>query len=88
MYAIRSYYGLDAAGRFGNALRQDRHLRNLGRGKEHGRGIRAGGDAGTAADTGRGIHGDVGINLRHQDGVAVSTPAGMSRGVAISYNFV
>ena len=44
----------------GLALRQDVEVRDLGAGEEHGRGVRAGGHAGAAADAGGGVHGAVG----------------------------
>ena len=52
---------------------------DLGRDEEHRRGVRAGGDAGAAADAGGGVHREVGVVLRDRDRVAVGRAAGAER---------
>ncbi len=53
------------------ALWEDVELGHLGRGKEHGAGVGAGGHAGTAADAGGTVHRDVGHFLADGQGVGV-----------------
>ena len=54
--------------------------------KRRGGGVGAGGDAGTAADTGGGIHGAVGHVFAHEDGVAVGRVAGGDGDVASGFD--
>src|SRR5438132_13632086 len=52
-------------------------MRNLRGDKEHGRGILASGDTGSASDTGRGVHRKVRGFLRDRDRVTIGCTAGV-----------
>ena len=58
-------------------LRQQSHLRDLGTGEQHGRGVLAGGDAGSAADARCGVHRLFLVLLGDQQAVGVRSVSGV-----------
>src|SRR5690606_2964042 len=75
------HHAEDATFPFGMALGQEGELRNLGPGKESGRGVGAGCDACAAADAGRCVHGLFGNVLGDGNGVGVRGRAGVDRDI-------
>ena len=71
-----------AAIALGLALREDAQVGDFGAGKKRRGGVGAGGDAGSAADAGGGVHGAVGDLFGDGDGVAVGSAAGGDGDVA------
>src|SRR5271155_4953901 len=68
------------------ALGQDAEVGNLGSGKERGGGIRAGGNAGSAADAGGRVHGAVSGRLADEMSVAIGRVPGGNGDVATGGN--
>ena len=64
-------HGEDAPVAFGLALRKIAEVADFGGDEQHGRGVRAGGDAGAAADAGGGVHRQLGCVLGDGHVVAV-----------------
>src|SRR5690606_7431472 len=57
-------------------LRHQAEVRDLGRDKQAGAGVLAGGNTRAAANALRGVHGHLGVILRHGNGVRVRRTAG------------
>ncbi len=72
----------DAVGGLDFALREQGKVAHLGTDKEHGTGVFASSDTGSAADAGSGIHGLVGLVLGDGDGVGIGNTAGGGADVA------
>ncbi len=67
---------LDAFVGFDLSLGEHGEVGDLGTDEEHGAGVLAGGDTGTAADAFGGIHGHIGEALGYRDGIGVGYAAG------------
>ena len=76
----------DAVGSLDFALREQGKVADLGADKEHGRSILASSHTGSAADTGGGIHGLVGLVFGNGDGVGIGYTAGGGADITTSLN--
>src|SRR5690606_13011430 len=73
---------LNATSTLGLSLRKQAQMRHLRRNEKHRRGVLARGHTGAAADTFGGVHGLIGVALRHGNSVAVLSRSGVDRYVA------
>ena len=79
-------HGFNALACFGLSLRQQSEMAYLGCNEEHGAGVLAGCDTGTASDALRGIHGEVGRAFVDRYGAGVGGRAGCGTDVASGLN--